>query len=347
MPGMAVHIDPSGAHITVPDAQGSPLPQQGADRTLIRLVSDGGAEATIYPAVGFNLIDWRVPTPAGPVQVMHAEPDVLAGGSGTRSGCPILFPFPNRIAGATFEFGGRTYDLPPAHPGDPNAIHGFCAKSPWTQYAASGPTAVTGVFRLSRDAAAVADSWPGDLELRITFDLGDSALRLTSHVANVGEGPAPFGMGFHPYFTPLGAESLAEARLQVSAAERWVLSDLIPTGEREPVTGDCDLHTPVAIGQRVLDDVLTGLPQFTPDSDGLMARARLVGGSASVHLRCDSATRDVVVFTPANREAVAIEPYTCPTDAVHLAARESDVGWRVLEPGDSWTGVVELSITTP
>jgi galactose mutarotase-like enzyme len=27
-----------------------------------------------------------------------------------------------------------------------------------------------------------------------------------------------------------------------------------------------------------------------------------------------------VLFTPTSRDAVAIEPYTCPTDAVHLEA---------------------------
>lgn len=345
MPAMAVHIDPSGDHITVPDAAGLPLPRRDGDLTLIRLVSDGGAQATIHPAVGFNLIDWRVPTSAGPLAVLHAEADVLDGGSGTRSGCPILFPFPNRIAGARFDFRGRSFTLPPAHPGDPNAIHGFCAKSAWTEFAASGPSAVTGVFRLSRDAAQWAAEWPGDLELRVTFDLGDSALRITSQVINKDVGPVPFGLGFHPYFRPLAAGVLADARLQVSAASRWVLANLIPTGEREPVSGQCDLNAAVPIGSRTLDDVLTDLPTFVPDPDGLMTRATLSGGSATLELRCDVATRDVVVFTPENRAAVAIEPYTCPTDAVHLAERGLDVGWRVLEAGDSWTGVVEFSIT--
>lgn len=342
---MAVHIDPTGAHVQIPDSTGRPLEHDG-DGTLVRLTSPGGAEVTLYPGVGFNLIDWRVPTPSGPVQIMHAEPDVLAGGSATRSGSPILFPFPNRIAGATYEWDGRTYHLEPAHPGDPNAIHGFCAKAAWTDVQAVGDSAVTGRFRLSRDAAAVADSWPGDLELAVTFDLSDHALRITADVTNVDDHPVPFGLGYHPYFTPLAAPDLAQAVIGVSAGSYWQLQDSIPDGTVAAVTGDRDLQVPVEVGDRILDDVLTGLPAFHADADGLMERASLSGGGVRLGLRCDGSFRDVVVFTPANRQSIAIEPYTCPTDAVHLQELGHDVGWQVLAPGATWTGVVEFAVTT-
>lgn len=342
---MAVHIDPTGTQVHVPGSDGSPLPTGGPDPGLVRLTSPGGAEATLYPGVGFNLIDWRVPTASGPVQVMHAEPDVLAGGSGTRSGAPILFPFPNRIAGATYDWDGRTYHLQPAHPGDPNAIHGFCAKAAWTDIEATGETAVTGRFRLSRDAAPVADSWPGDLELAVTFDLSDHALRITAVVTNVDDHPVPFGLGYHPYFTPLAATDLADAVIGVDAGSYWELSDSIPDGTVAAVTGHRDLQIPVPVADRVLDDVLTGLPPFAPDPDGLMERASLRGGDVRLALRCDGAYRDIVVFTPENREAIAIEPYTCPTDAVHLQALGHDVGWLVLAPGATWTAVVEFAVT--
>lgn len=341
---MAVHIDPTGAHVQVPGVAGAPLPNTGDQPTLIRLTSDSGAQATIYPGVGFNLIDWRVPGPDGPVQIMHAQPDVLAGGSGTRSGAPILFPFPNRIAGATYDWGGRTYDLAPAHPGDPNAIHGFCAKTPWNDYAATGESSVTGTFRLSRDAPAEAKSWPGDLELRVTFDLCDHALRITAQITNVDDHPVPFGLGYHPYFSRLAATDVADLEVQVSAGSYWQLADSIPTGTVAPVTGDLDLQIPTKLGARVLDDVLTGLPAFHPQADGLMQRARLVGGHTALALRCDAAFRDLVVFTPQNRAAFALEPYTCPTDAVHLQALGHDVGWKVLEPASAWTGVVEFAV---
>ena len=68
-----------------------------------------------------------------------------------------------------------------------------------------------------------------------------------------------------------------------------------------------DLQVLVPIGDRVLDDVLTGLSPFRPDGDGLMQRAQLRGPKVGLLMRYDASFRDVVVFTPANREAIAIE----------------------------------------
>lgn len=342
---MTVQIDSTGSQLTVPGVDGAPLPVTGGATTLIRLTSPGGAEATLFPGTGFNLIDWRIPTPGGMVPLIHAEADVLSGGSGTRSGVPILFPFPNRIAGATFEWDGRTIDLPTSHPGDPNAIHGFCAKTPWSQIEVTGEAAVTGTFRLSRDATQASRTWPGDLELAVTYDLRDSALRLSAHVTNVADHPVPFGLGYHPYFTALAAASIDETIVQVSADSYWELKDSIPDGTVAAVTGRRDLQVPTVLGDRVLDDVLTGLPDFRPAPDGLMQVASLTGGGVTLALRCDESFRDIVVFTPANRESVAIEPYTCPTDAVHLQELGPDVGWRVLPAGGTWTGVVEFAVT--
>ncbi|MFN8127065.1 MAG: aldose 1-epimerase [Candidatus Nanopelagicales bacterium] len=245
---MAVHIDPTGHHVTIPGPDGEPLPSQPG--TLIRLTSPGGAQATVNAATGFNVVDWRVPVGDQVVPLVYHDEDVLAGGSGTRSGIPVLFPFPNRIAGATYPWQGRSRSLPPAHPGDPNAIHGFCAKRPWADVSAGGESAVTGTFRISRDAADVAADWPGDLEVAITYDLADRALRIESRVTNTGDGPAPFGLGYHPYFTTLGSADLADVLVQVPAAGYWELVDSIPTGVVEPVTGERDLRRPVAVGDR-------------------------------------------------------------------------------------------------
>ena len=111
------------------------------------------------------------------------------------------------------------------------------------------------------------------------------------------------------------------------------------------MSGGNDLRSGPDIGETALDDVLTNLPAFVADTDGLMSRATLSRDGVELDLRCDESWREIVVFTPANRESIAIEPYTCPTDAVHLAQRGLDVGWRVLKPQDTWTGVFELKVS--
>ena len=338
---MAVEIDPTGNKINVTDREGNLL-RMDPPSTLVRVTSPGGASATFFPEVGFNLIDWQVPVGEDSVGMVHAEPDVLSGGSGTRSGIPILFPFPNRIAGASFQFRGQDYELTPAKPGDPNAIHGFCAKTAWRDFTKVDESSVAATFRISRDASDRLGEWPGDLELRMTFTLADTSLRISALVTNVDDKPVPFGLGYHPYFSSLGNTSVDELTVECRASNYWVLNDSIPTGEVRPVSGDTDLRSATILGARHLDDILTGLRPFVPDSDGLMERATMTGSAIKLGVRCDGSFRDLVAFTPANREAFALEPYTCPTDAVHLTERGLDVGWRVLDSGESWRGTVEL-----
>jgi len=337
--GMTFDVDPTGSRLTIPGVLSA---NDEIDPTLVRLTNNAGAIATFYPAVGFNCIDWRIPDQDGElISMLHADPDVLTGGSGTRSGQPILFPFPNRIANAAYNWRGEEFHLQPAHVDSPHAMHGFCAKTAWRDYQQSGESAVTAQFQISVDAPDKLASWPGDLRLRITFELGEMTMRVTSLVTNVDNHPVPFGMGFHPYFTMLHAASVAQMRLECGAQSQWVLDDGIPTGQRRPVSGSVDLRSDPEIGDRHLDDVLTELPAFVAEADGLMSRAQLTGGGLSVQVRCDDSYHDIVVFTPGSREAVAVEPYTCPSDAVHLAESGLDVGWRELLPGQSWTGVVE------
>jgi aldose 1-epimerase len=52
--------------------------------------------------------------------------------------------------------------------------------------------------------------------------------------------------------------------------------------------------------------------------------------------------RELVAFTPAHRQAVCLEPYTCITDAINLQQRGIPAGLLVLAPGGRWTGVVGL-----
>lgn len=342
---MAVDIDPTGQRLAIrgPDGAALPVRPEQRDPTLIRITS-GAAQATILPGVGFNVVDWRVATPGGERALLHQAPDVLAGGSGTRSGNPILFPFPNRIARGRYRWAGQEYRLALAD-GGAHAIHGFAPKAAWRQFAPTGPSAVTGEFRLRRDAPEPALGWPGDLRLRMTISLTGTALRLHAEVTNVDSGPVPFGLGYHPYFTPLGAQVVDEIQVQAFAARQWVLDDMIPTGVTLPVDERTDLRTCGPIGSRSFDDVLTALAPQPPDASGLVPRARLTGPAATLTVATDTGFRDLVVYTPEDRRSIALEPYTCPTDAVHLDAAGLDVGWRVLAPGGSWTGVVEYQVS--
>jgi aldose 1-epimerase len=87
------------------------------------------------------------------------------------------------------------------------------------------------------------------------------------------------------------------------------------------------------------------LPPAADVGDGLH-ECGAIEGAPGVTLRvlCSAGYREMVVFTPAHREAFCIEPYTCTTDAANLQARGIDAGWLTLPPGGRWSGVVEMRV---
>jgi aldose 1-epimerase len=73
-----------------------------------------GSTASILPRLGFNCFSWRPVLDDGPREMLWAERDFEAGGKRpSGSGIPLLFPFPGRIGGATYQFNGRDYKLEP------------------------------------------------------------------------------------------------------------------------------------------------------------------------------------------------------------------------------------------
>src|SRR5262249_52444916 len=134
--------------------------------------------------------------------LLHAEPDFLTGGRPTRSGIPILFPFPNRIRGGRFTWDGKDYQLPLNDGPRQNAIHGFATGRAW-KVSGSGadPTSawVTGTFARA-DHPELRDLWPADFEIRVTYRLGAGSLAVEAEVHNPDRKALPFGLGYHPYF---------------------------------------------------------------------------------------------------------------------------------------------------
>jgi aldose 1-epimerase len=153
-------------------------------------------------------------------------------------------------------------------------------------------------------------------------------------VRNTGEQPAPFGLGMHPYLHVGDRVDDAELTLPVRTA-----LDLdgggLPTGGTRPFDGAIG-----RIGDRVLDDALTDLVR---DDDG-WARARLSGPYGRIELAVDRAFHWLQVYTgdtlppDERRRSVAVEPMTCPPNAL---ADGADLV--VLEPGSEWSGTFLLS----
>jgi len=242
----------------------------------------------------------------------------------------LLAPWPNRIDGGRYSFGGESFQLDLSEPARGTAIHGLTRWATWqvTSHAANA-------VELSLDLLGHS-GYPFCLQLRAGYRLTpDVGLEVTVTAHNPGSRTAPFGVGSHPYLLA-GSDGVDGWRLQLPAS-RWQPCDDrgVPAGEPQDVSGTpYDFRAERVIGGITLDHPLTGLHA---DADG-RARARLVGPSAEVELWAGPGYRWIQVFTgdtlgpDARRRAIAIEPMTCPPNAF-----VSGTDLLSIEPGETVT----------
>lgn len=258
--------------------------------------------------------------------VAHVEPTDPAApppmGAGT-----VLVPWPNRTGGARWEWRGRVHDLAVTEPARGHAIHGLLRKVAWTVTDRADD-------RVTFEAHVAAGAgWPEPLGVTTTYAVTPGALAVTHTVTATG-GEVPVGLGTHPYLRA-GDADLDDCVLTVAAATVLDVGDaMIPTGPARPVTDAEDLRTPRRVADLRLD---TGFGA-APDRDRVLGELRAPDGTGT-RLWADPAFGWVQVFTPGGfpgadgpRRAVAVEPMTCPPDALN-----SGVDLHVLAPGETWT----------
>jgi aldose 1-epimerase len=275
-----------------------------------------GAYRAQLAEVGANLAGlWHDGSPI----TVESPPDGLP----PKSTGAVLLPWPNRIAGGRYSFDGVDHQLPVTEPALLNASHGLVKWVRWNAGRQDG-SSVT----LTHDLVPQT-GYPFELHVEVSYRLNaDTGLQVLTSVTNAGRSAAPFGAGFHPYLD-LADHQLDTAELVVPAGAVFDTDDhQIPTGRR-PVEGTpFDLRTIRPIGSLRLDH---GFAELTGSAALLRTEQR------SVEIRWDAAYRYLQVFTPPfitpGRNAVAIEPMSCPANAFN-----SGEGLIRLEPGDEWTG---------
>jgi aldose 1-epimerase len=187
-----------------------------------------------------------------------------------------------------------------------------------------------------------------DFTLRVTYKLLDDRLVVEATVESNSPDALPFGLGYHPYFRlpSLKERSIDNYVLTANMNAHWETVDQLPTGSRNPIPRRLDFRTSRTIGLTELDDVLTDAVRNSSSPEGLTQLASLAHPDApiSIQILADGSFRELVLFTPPHREAIAIEPYTCSPDAPNLAKRGMDSGWREVLPGEKWEGAVEYRV---
>lgn len=244
----------------------------------------------------------------------------------------VLVPWPNRVAGARWTENGEVHDLEMTEPRRGNAIHGLVRHETWT-VTEHGKARVA--LELTVDAQP---GYPFPFRTTISYELGVRGLNVTHGVHNLGEARMPFGVGAHPYVRP-GNASMADCDLKLAATMVAVLDEhrMVPVGPMRDIrsTG-YDFRRGELLCNLELDHAFGGCK---PRGGGGLIKHAIKGREGGVELWADPDFRWVQVYTPDNFPgakggfAVAIEPMTCPPDALN-----SGIDLLHLDPGESWTG---------
>lgn len=246
-------------------------------------------------------------------------------------------PWPNRLADGKYSFAGSDYQVPLTEPSKSNAIHGFLRWRNWDLVERSESRVVVGhVLRPLK-------GYPFCLDVRITYELDDDGLRVTTVATNAGVAAAPWAYGAHPYLSS-GAGLIDDCTLEFSAGVRVDTDDerQLPRGE-VPVSGSAFDFS----GGRRVGDLQIDYPfrQVARDSAG-RAWVRLTGSDGRcAQLWCDSSFPYVELYTgdtlapDRRRRGLGVEPMTAPPNAFATGSHVLR-----LEPGESTTHVWGASL---
>ena len=248
----------------------------------------------------------------------------------------VLAPWPNRLDHGQYRFGNKDVRAALDEPDLQNAIHGLVRWLGWK------------VVTKSAEAVELAcvlhpqPAYPWRVDLQVGYRLDGAGLIVHYRARNASGVPAPFGIGFHPYLT--AGVMVDDAMLRIPASQRLVMDSRgLPTGTEAVSGSDLDFNEPKRIGTAKLDAAYTALDR---EPDGL-ARAFLYGPTnrRRICLWVDQAFRYFMVYTgdkieleSRRRRAVAIEPMTCPPNALR-----SGTDLLVIEPGATVQGLWGLT----
>lgn len=287
------------------------------DQEIVAVEVGGGLR--VYRSGGRDVLDG------------YAETEMCAGGRGQ-----LLAPWPNRLAGGSYEWRGRQLQTALTEPEAHNAIHGLvrwanwvvpdATPQPWTP--ATPPDTTQLSYRLHP-----SPGWPWALDVRVSYRLAPGhGLEVRTSVTNVSAEECPVGFGWHPYLKA----RVDDTRLTVPAATTYETDEGGIPRRRRPVDGtDFDFRAGRTIGPAKLDVAFTDLDRDTA------GRAHVVVEPVDtdpVTLWVDEHYTHLMVFTgdtlsdeSRRRQGLAVEPMTCAPDMLN-----NHDGLRTIAPGASF-----------
>ena len=294
-------------------------------------LSQGSTVVRVAPDAGANAFSIRI----GETEYLR-QPESLDKLPGAGFGNPVLYPTPNRVKNAAFQFRGKTFRFQPN--AGKNFIHGLVNRESWKvvrQQTTETSAQITCEIRFA-DGTAPHEVFPIAHALRLSIEVGHRRVRWEYEVDNTG-GPdaVPFGFALHPYFMYQGERRNTYLTIP---ATHWMESEqMLPSGKLVPPSElDFALGQPIPLAETKFDDVFFGMKTENP------ARIEFRDKRETIEISASPEFTHLVVWTP-QRPYFGIESQTCSTDAHNLdnQGKRRAAHLQVCEPGTSMTGWVE------
>lgn len=297
-----------------------PIPPTGRQFEIVH-----GATRAVVTEVGAALRAFEVD--GVPYSETYGVDEVPPGGAGA-----VLVPWPNRVADGRWRLEGDPQQLALTEPERHNAIHGLLRYAPWRLVELAESTVVLHAM------VPVQPGWPVPLLTSIGYSVDDRGLTVTHTVENLGARSVPFGIGVHPYPRAGRAETDdCTVRLAASSVLPVDAERLLPARPPRELRGDeQDFRSGRRLGGVVLDTAFGGAAPAPDDPEQLVRHSVTGPDGCGVEVWADPVFGWVQVYTaddfPGRGRAIAIEPMTCPPDALN-----SGTDLVVLSPDDGWT----------
>jgi aldose 1-epimerase len=246
---------------------------------------------------------------AGNTVVQHATiSDVRDSFSGV-----TLAPWPNRLAGAKWNFGGKAL-LGVANDQNGNANHGLVFDR---DFEVLSKTENAVVLALADLAAPV---YPFEVSVEVSFELRNFELISNITLTNNGEVEVPVAFGAHPYI-----RVSAKSEIIIQAQKQMINNSAqLPIGSETATK-----HLPRIFSDLNLDDCFFDL---NTNAAGSAVTKIIQTDGSEISLWQDSSFKYLMAYTHPTL-GIALEPQTAPANAFNT---ETDLIW--LGPGESASG---------
>ena len=228
----------------------------------------------------------------------------------------VLFPFPNRLEDGRYTFDGKSYEFPINNSETNNAIHGFLHDKAFEVAAISN-----NILKLQYNDR-INKSFPFNYSFGLVYTLSRDQIKIQFSIENNGEHSLPFGLGWHPYFQ---LDTIEGSTLQFSADKKYTTTErLLPNGFEE------------------YNNSIIQIDKVSLDTAFNLTAPTVTLKTASYELRLQTPEDCYLqIYTPPDRQSIAIEPMTCIANAFN-----NGIGLKTVLPGEKYTWDINLNIST-